>query len=44
MNDLKFKTKETATTTSPFLSHASRAFNRSQDDVNCEDVKRRGLG
>ena len=46
MNGLKFKTRETATITNVAVLHTTspRTFQRSQDDVNCKDVKLRGLG
>ena len=46
INGLKFKTRETVTTTSPRSTHdlTARTLQRSQDDVNCEDVKQHGLG
>ena len=45
MNGLNFKTRETATTTSPFYTRRHREhFNVRKTNVNFKDVKPRGLG
>ena len=48
MKGLKFKTREIATTTSPIYTRRHREhFNvpmQGQGDINCKDVKPRGLG
>ena len=46
MNGLKFKTNKKNRNDNVAVLHttSARTFQRSQDDVNCKDVKLRGLG